>query len=173
MSPQLAAVTRQQLPQLKTAMALLGALQSVTFTGVGPDGADIYHVKFGASASRQYLICRFSACMSLDRGTRLSPVSVHDSRTTVGLFHRHCVLSLLAGLLLIIFQDMTDRMIPLFAVGAFTAFTLSQAGMVVHWKRHGGPGARSNMLVNCLGPRREGALLARQRMAYLPRLASG
>jgi hypothetical protein len=46
MSPQLAAVTRQQLPQLKTAMAQLGALQSVTFTGVGPDGADIYHVKF-------------------------------------------------------------------------------------------------------------------------------
>ena len=84
-----------------------------------------------------------------------------------------CVLSLHAGLLLIIFPGMTDRLIPLFAVGAFTAFTLSQAGMVVHWKRHGGPGARSNMLVNCLGPRREGALLARQRMAYLPRLASG
>jgi hypothetical protein len=46
MSPQLAAVTRQQLPQLKTTIAELGALQSVTFTGVGPGGADIYHVKF-------------------------------------------------------------------------------------------------------------------------------
>ena len=46
MSPQLAAVTRQQLPQLKTTMEQLGALQSVTFTGVGPGGADIYHVKF-------------------------------------------------------------------------------------------------------------------------------
>jgi hypothetical protein len=46
MSPQLAAVTRQQLPQLKTTMAQLGALQSVTFTGVGPGGADIYQVKF-------------------------------------------------------------------------------------------------------------------------------
>lgn len=46
MSPQLADVTRQQLPQLKQIMAQLGALQSVTFTGVGPGGADIYQVKF-------------------------------------------------------------------------------------------------------------------------------
>jgi CubicO group peptidase (beta-lactamase class C family) len=46
MSPQLADVTRQQLPQLKAVMGQLGTLQSVTFTGVGPGGADIYQVKF-------------------------------------------------------------------------------------------------------------------------------
>ena len=46
MSPQLAAVTRQQLPQLKTTIGQLGALQSVTFKGVGQGGADIYEVKF-------------------------------------------------------------------------------------------------------------------------------
>ena len=46
MSPQLADITRQQLPQLKATMAQLGTLQSVTFTGVGPAGADIYQVKF-------------------------------------------------------------------------------------------------------------------------------
>jgi CubicO group peptidase (beta-lactamase class C family) len=46
MSPQLADVTRQQLPQLKATMTQLGALQSVTFTGVGSGGADIYQVKF-------------------------------------------------------------------------------------------------------------------------------
>ena len=38
-----------------------------------------------------------------------------------------------AGLLLFVFDGITDRLIPLYAVGAFTAFTLSQAGMVVHW----------------------------------------
>jgi hypothetical protein len=38
-----------------------------------------------------------------------------------------------AALLLIGFGGVTDRLIPLFAVGAFLAFTLSQAGMVVHW----------------------------------------
>ncbi|HVH86130.1 MAG TPA: hypothetical protein VM912_05355, partial [Terriglobales bacterium] len=41
--------------------------------------------------------------------------------------------------------------IPLFAVGAFTAFTLSQSGMVMHWKRTGGHGARSSMVVNGVG----------------------
>jgi amino acid transporter len=38
-----------------------------------------------------------------------------------------------AGLLLTLFGGITDRLIPLFAIGAFLAFTLSQAGMVMHW----------------------------------------
>jgi hypothetical protein len=42
-------------------------------------------------------------------------------------------LTSMAGLLLIAFDGITDRLIPLFAIGAFTAFTLSQAGMVSHW----------------------------------------
>jgi hypothetical protein len=62
-----------------------------------------------------------------------------------------CVLAFLAGLLLIAFGGITDRLIPLFAVGAFMAFTLSQAGMVMHWKREGGSGARGSMLINGLG----------------------
>lgn len=40
-----------------------------------------------------------------------------------------------AALLLIVFDGITDRLIPLFAIGAFLAFTLSQAGMAVHWWR--------------------------------------
>ncbi len=44
-------------------------------------------------------------------------------------------LSTSAALLLICFDGITDRLIPLFAVGAFTAFTLSQAGMVAHWRK--------------------------------------
>ncbi len=61
------------------------------------------------------------------------------------------VLTVLSGTLLILFRGVTDRLIPLYAVGAFLAFTLSQAGMVVHWKRNGGPGARFAILVNGLG----------------------
>ena len=61
------------------------------------------------------------------------------------------VLAALAAVLLIVFGGVTDRLIPLFAVGAFLAFTLSQAGMVFHWKRIGGSGARRSMLVNGLG----------------------
>jgi amino acid transporter len=40
-----------------------------------------------------------------------------------------------AGLLLIIFGGITDHLIPLFAIGAFLTFTMSQTGMVVHWLR--------------------------------------
>jgi amino acid transporter len=61
------------------------------------------------------------------------------------------VLAVLAAFLLILFGGVTDRLIPLFAVGAFLAFTLSQAGMVGHWRRTGGPGARRSMIVNGIG----------------------
>jgi hypothetical protein len=46
MSAGLANATRQQLPQLKATITQLGAVQSVTFKGVGPAGVDIYEVKF-------------------------------------------------------------------------------------------------------------------------------
>ncbi len=42
-----------------------------------------------------------------------------------------------AGLLLLAFDGITERLIPLFAVGAFLSFTLSQAGMATHWRREG------------------------------------
>jgi amino acid transporter len=61
------------------------------------------------------------------------------------------VLAVLAGALLIVFNGVTDHLIPLFAVGAFLAFTLSQAGMVEHWRRVGGRGASQFMLVNGTG----------------------
>ena len=60
-------------------------------------------------------------------------------------------LAFLAGILLIVFDGVTDRLIPLYAVGAFLAFTLSQAGMVAHWRRTRGRGAAKSMLVNGLG----------------------
>jgi len=59
------------------------------------------------------------------------------------------VLVALTALLLIIFGGVTDRLIPLYAIGAFLAFTLSQAGMVMHWKRQGNAPLR--MSVNMLG----------------------
>ncbi len=61
------------------------------------------------------------------------------------------VLTLITAGLLIAFGGITDRLIPLFAVGAFLAFTMSQAGMVAHWKRERGRGSRHNMLINAVG----------------------
>ncbi len=60
-------------------------------------------------------------------------------------------LAILTGILLILFGGVTDRLIPLYAVGAFLAFTLSQAGMVAHWHRVRGPGSGRSMFVNGLG----------------------
>jgi amino acid transporter len=61
------------------------------------------------------------------------------------------VLALWSALLLIAFGGVTDRLIPLFAVGAFLAFTLSQAGMVGHWRKTGGAGSRHSLWINALG----------------------
>jgi len=52
---------------------------------------------------------------------------------------------------LILFGGVTDRLIPLYAVGAFLAFTLSQAGMVMHWGKNRGPHWLKSALVNGLG----------------------
>ncbi len=61
------------------------------------------------------------------------------------------VLAVLCGGLLIPFGGVTDRLIPLYAVGAFLAFTLSQSGMVVHWRKNRGPHWLKSALVNGLG----------------------
>jgi len=57
----------------------------------------------------------------------------------------------LAGALIVGFGGDTHALIPLFAVGVFIAFTLSQAGMVVHWLRLRGRGWPLKALVNGIG----------------------
>jgi len=61
------------------------------------------------------------------------------------------VLAVLSALLLILFGGVTDRLIPLYAIGAFLAFTLSQAGMVVHWAKIGARAHFGKLSVNALG----------------------
>ena len=56
-----------------------------------------------------------------------------------------------AAALLIVFRGITEKLIPLYAVGAFLAFTLSQSGMVLHWRREGGGGKKLKMTVNGVG----------------------
>jgi amino acid transporter len=61
------------------------------------------------------------------------------------------LLATLSGALLVAFGGITDRLIPLFAIGAFLAFTLSQAGMVQHWRRAGANHSRYALAVNAVG----------------------
>ncbi len=60
-------------------------------------------------------------------------------------------LAILAGLLLIAFGGVTDKLIPLFAIGAFSTFSFSQIGMVAHWRRKRGKHARTKLIINAVG----------------------
>jgi amino acid transporter len=61
------------------------------------------------------------------------------------------VLGAMASGLLIIYAADTHRLIPLYAVGVFISFTLSQAGMVMHWRRAEEPGRSGSMMINGTG----------------------
>jgi len=61
------------------------------------------------------------------------------------------ILSVLAATLLAIFGGDTHALIPLYMIGVFVSFTLSQAGMVVHWRMLKTAGWRSSAVVNGVG----------------------
>jgi amino acid transporter len=60
-------------------------------------------------------------------------------------------LSLLAMVLVWLFKGDTSALIPLYAIGVFVCFTLSQAGMVVHWRRSREPGWQRRAWLNGVG----------------------
>jgi len=87
-------------------------------------------------------------------------IAVHDYLPHVftmrgrRLLYSHGIYALtgFTAVILILFGGVTDRLIPLYAIGAFLAFTLSQAGMVVHWLRaEEHPGRTWHMFVNGFG----------------------
>lgn len=68
-------------------------------------------------------------------------------------------LSVLSGILLLVFHGITEGLIPLFAVGALSAFTMSQIGMVAHWRARKGGRAKRALVLNVLGAAATGATL--------------
>lgn len=69
------------------------------------------------------------------------------------------ILTATAGLLVWAFHANTDVLLPLYAAGVFIGFTLSQAGMVLHWRKEKGPGWQRKVLVNGLGTLTTGVVL--------------
>lgn len=61
------------------------------------------------------------------------------------------LLGLFSAVLIAAFGGDTDRLIPLYAIGVFIAFTLSQLGMVMHWWREKGKGWATKAIINGLG----------------------
>lgn len=68
------------------------------------------------------------------------------------VFHNGIILlGLTAGVLVAIFHGELEKLLPLYAIGVFTAFSLSQAGMVAHWMKLKTPGWRRSMAINVVG----------------------
>jgi amino acid transporter len=61
------------------------------------------------------------------------------------------VLALVASILIVIFKGETHLLIPLYAVGVFIDFTISQAGMIRHWLRERPPGWQRRLSINAFG----------------------
>ena len=68
-------------------------------------------------------------------------------------------LSVVACILIVAFDGDTTALIPLYTVGVFNSFTLSQSGMVVRWWRMRSPGWQRNLLINGLGALTTGVVL--------------
>ena len=58
------------------------------------------------------------------------------------------ILSILAAVLLVVFGGDTHSLIPLYMIGVFVSFTLSQAGMVIHWRTLRGERWRTSAVIN-------------------------
>jgi len=136
-------------------------------------GGPFYYVTIGSllcvlalSANTSFVdfprLCRMVA----EDGYLPRPFAVVGRRLvfSVGILY----LSACAALLLIVFGGITDHLIPLFAVSAFLTFTLSQASMVLHWRRalrNAGDAAarrghRLHLAINALGACATGIALA-------------
>jgi amino acid transporter len=61
------------------------------------------------------------------------------------------VLSAFAAILIVAFRGDTQSLLPLYMIGVFISFTLSQAGMVIHWRKAREPGWKSSALINGFG----------------------
>ena len=68
-------------------------------------------------------------------------------------------LSVFAGILLVVFKGDTHALIPLYMIGVFISFTLSQTGMVLHWRRLREPCWRTSALINGVGAIATGVVL--------------
>src|SRR5207302_135593 len=88
------------------------------------------------------------------------PPEWRNARTTLmwmgcllGAMFLHGIIALaaVASVLVIVFKASVSALIPLYAIGVFTSFTFSQAGMAVHHIRLKEPGWRTGMFINGLG----------------------
>src|SRR5207342_1554014 len=69
------------------------------------------------------------------------------------------VLSVFAAILIVAFRGDTQSLLPLYMIGVFISFTLSQTGMVIHWRQTRDPGWKTSALINGFGAVTTGVVL--------------
>jgi amino acid transporter len=124
------------------------------------------HEVFGAGMLYAYLQAATMLVLFLAANTafndfpRLLSVMAHDDYAPrlflrvgdrLALTNGMVTLTVLASILFLTFRGRTEALIPLYAVGVFLAFTLSQTGMVAHWWRAHGSHWRKSVVVNGAG----------------------
>ncbi|MDA8169834.1 MAG: APC family permease [Nitrospiraceae bacterium] len=118
-------------------------------------GVIYYTIQFATS-----LVLILAANTSYQDFPRLSSIMAGDRYLPRQLMNRGdklvfsngiLILGFLSALLIMLFRGETHLLIPLYAVGVFTAFTLSQAGMVRHWIKRGGKGWLRGSVINGAG----------------------
>jgi amino acid transporter len=138
---------------------VLSQLASAIFT----KGTIYYFIQFATS-----IILILAANTSFADFPRLSSIMAADRYLPRQLSNRGdklvfsngiLILGAFSILLIVLFGGDTHALIPLYAVGVFTAFTLSQAGMVVHWLREKGAGWIKGIIINGLGTITTGMVL--------------
>src|SRR4051794_5882687 len=140
-----------------------GIVPSDTQTVISQIAAQV----FGASSIGFYLLLTFAALIlilaantSFAAFPRLAAILAHDSFMPRQLAYRGDRLAFSSGIILLggiaallVFGSHaeTHLLIPLYAIGVFIAFTISQTGMVRHWLRTRAPGWRRRLTINATG----------------------
>ena len=148
----IAVLAHRLTPTLSEDQTILSIMGRAVFGGSSP----LYFVLQAGTA----LILIFSANTAFAGFPRLVSIVAHDGYLPRQLANRGdrlvysngiIGLAVAAGVLLAGFGAVTTRLVPLFAVGLFLAFTLSQAGMVRHHLRLHEQGWRGKALINAAG----------------------
>jgi amino acid transporter len=154
------------LVALFAGVLVLGHLEGVVPNANETVLSQLAHRSFGTGPLYAYTQAATAAVLLLAANTafndfpRVLSLMARDSSAPKIFLHRGdrlafnngiALLALCAAGVVVAFGGQTNALIPLYAVGVFLAFALSQAGMVIHWRRHRGPHWRKSMVINGVG----------------------
>lgn len=119
-------------------------------------GGPIYYLVQAATAlilivAANTSFADFPRVSSIMAGDGFMPKQFRNRGDRLAFSNGIIALAAFAALLIVVFRGETHRLIPLYAVGVFTSFTLSQTGMVRHWLKSKEPGWRLRATINAIG----------------------